>query len=127
MAAPLILAKAANRKIDVMGKRGQSVEHSPVFGSCHFRFVTSREAPPSGGIIMLPPRPEKRCTRREVRQPDIEPVVARIPVLPDASRRPPDRAQSDAFSALSGRAETDDPDRYAQPRERFAFRRSISD
>ena len=111
MASLFVLAVAADGEVGVVRKGGEGVEEAAGIGFGHFGFVALREARPGFGIVERGLHgAEEGGAGREVREPDVVPVVLRKPGLRDAARRPPDSSQSHSFIGSSGCAESNDSD-----------------
>src|ERR1700741_752858 len=111
VAALLVLAIAADRKIRVVRQLGEKLEQALGGRRLHLPPIPLHESLP----VPVSASDELRA-RRQVRQPDIVEVEARIVRLLHAARRPPHGAKAQALAARARATETDYADhRFPAP------------
>src|SRR5947209_4768856 len=103
MAAVLLLAIAAKREIGTFRKRGQKIERTACGRFVHLLpEATGEDVPLLLGSTRLPLRHQLRF-RRELRIPDIEPILLGVALLADAAGWSPHSAYAYAFALESRR------------------------
>src|SRR4051794_33175696 len=97
--APLLgLAVAPHREVGLAGERGEEGEEPAALGVLHLGAVAADELVPArvGDGLREQPSHQLRAGG-EVRDPDVEEVQPGVVFLLHAPRRPPDRAEPEAF------------------------------
>lgn len=75
MAVPFVLAVAADRKVGMMGQRGEQLESVVVLWSRHFLPVLPDERRPPGWSLGCLSELHSLVTRRKVGEPHVVPVL----------------------------------------------------
>src|SRR5262245_38018135 len=112
MAARLVLAIAADRKVRVLRKRGEHIEHPAVVRLRHLGAVLASERRPLRCRLRTLPQLHRSIARREVRKPDVVPVLRSELFLRHAARRAAYRPDAQAFAVASRSSQPDDADRH---------------
>ncbi|HEU5255036.1 MAG TPA: hypothetical protein VFU28_03545 [Vicinamibacterales bacterium] len=109
VAAPGILAIAANRKIRLLAERTEQRNRALGIGTCHLAQVSFRERGPAGiGPWLRLGIRNQLAGWRDLRQPHVEEIELRVILFPDATRQQSHRADPNPFTACSRRAKAYD-------------------
>src|SRR5688572_23910384 len=112
VAMGLVGAVAPHGKIGPVGQRGKEPQDTHRVWCGHFGSVALHEGGPFPGRPGTPSLREKRSAGRQVREPDVVPVLARVVLLAHATRRMAHGADAKAFVSKTGTTKSNDSDRH---------------
>ena len=112
MATRLVLAVAAEREVGPKRERGEKVQRAAGRPFGHLGFEGADEGIPfrgrAGGLALR----HQPGAGRQVRIPDVEPVVGGVAFLADAARRTAHGADPGPLMRIAGCAQANDPKRH---------------
>ena len=108
MTTRLVLAIAADREVGPVRQRSQRVENVTGVRLLHLSAVTPDERLPRTFRVAGESDRNKLRTRRQIRKPDVVPVVRRLARARNTARRTPHSADAHAFITNAGSAQSDD-------------------
>src|SRR6476660_422728 len=113
VAARLVVAVAADREVGGVRKLREQVDRARVVGARHLCAVLADEDLPPLRRRRLLPDLQRRDAGRQVRIPDVIPIVGGKALLRDSARRPSHGTDPQALAFCARRAELDDSNCHA--------------
>jgi len=107
-----VLAVATHRKVRLMGERGQQFQRMPIIRSRHFGTIPFDESGPLGGGFGGEAELHGFKARRQVREPDVIPVLRGEFGLGHPARRTANRSNAETLPCYSRTTEPDNTDRH---------------
>ncbi len=108
-------AVAADGEVRVMRQRRECIEKMTRIRRLHLCPEPAHERTPRSQRGTRARGPHQLLTRREIRKPDVVPVLGSVSIARDSTRRTPYRSQPHTLPSDPRRTELDDPDAHDAP------------